>query len=99
MTTTGAPFHRIRSRSMPPPPSFDPATLGDNMLLTPKELAGWLRLSRSTLEDWRLHHPDRGPPWVLVAGKPRYRLGDIRRWLLADAPTNDRHSAGVAIEA
>lgn len=76
-------LRRIRNRSVPLPPPFDPGTLPDNALLTAKELAGWLRLSVSTLETWRLRCPDRGPPWVLVAGLPRYRMGDVRRWLLA----------------
>ena len=75
-----------RNRSVPPPPPFDPTTLADNALLTAKELAGWLRLSVSTLESWRLRHPDRGPPWILVAGQPRYRMGDVRKWLLVDRP-------------
>ena len=83
-------LRRIRTRSTPPPPLFDPDTLSDSMLLTPKELAGWLRLSLSTLECWRRQHPDRGPPWILVATKPRYRLGDVRRWLHANAQTDSR---------
>jgi hypothetical protein len=73
---------RVRNRSVPPPPPFDPSTLPDNALLTAKELAGWLRLSLATLEDWRLRHPHRGPPTVSVAGLPRYRIADVRNWLL-----------------
>ena len=75
-----------RNRSVPPPPAFDPTTLADNALLTAKELAGWLRLSVSTLESWRLRHPDRGPPWILVAGQVRYCMRDVRQWLFADRP-------------
>jgi hypothetical protein len=76
----------VRNRSVPLPPPFDPTTLPDNALLTAKELAGWLRLSLSTLESWRLRHPDRGPPWILVAGQVRYCMRDVRQWLLADRP-------------
>jgi hypothetical protein len=75
---------------MPPPPDFDPTALADDCLLAPKELAGWLRLSLSTLEDWRYKHPERGPPWVQVAGMPRYRIGDVREWLLSDPPLKTR---------
>jgi hypothetical protein len=82
-----------RNRSVPPPPPFDPTTLPDNALLTAKELAGWLRLSVSTLESWRLRHRERGPPWVLVAGQPRYRMGDVRQWLLAARPPTGGSSA------
>jgi len=78
-----------RNRSVPLPPLFDPTTLPDNALLTAKELAGWLRLSLSTFESWRLRHPDRGPPWILVAGQPRYRMGDVRKWLLSDRPSGE----------
>jgi len=79
---------RVRNRSVPPPPPFDPSTLPDNALLTAKELAGWLRLSLATLEDWRLRHPDRGPPTVSVARLPRYRIADVRKWLLGDRPAS-----------
>jgi hypothetical protein len=68
-----------RNRSVPLPPPFDPTTLPDNAVITTRELAGWLRFSLSTLETWRLkrpdRRPDRGPPWILVAGQPRYRMG------------------------
>ena len=97
--TKDAEARRVRNRSVPPPPTFDPATLADNSLLTSRELAGWLRLSLSTLEDWRCQHPDRGPLWVQVAGKPRYRLSDVRRWLLADALTDNRRSDRANIKA
>lgn len=82
-----------RNRSVPLPPPFDPTTLPDNALLTAKELAGWLRLSLSTLESWRLRHPERGPPWILVAGQVRYCLRDVRQWLLTDRPAAGGSSA------
>jgi hypothetical protein len=84
---------RVRDRSVPAPPSFDPSSLPDDFLLTAKELAGWLRLSLSTLEDWRCKHPNRGPRWVQVAGMPRYRLGDVRAWLMADRPNSSRQAS------
>jgi hypothetical protein len=94
---TGSARRRFRDRSVPPPPAFDPATLPDNAVLTAKELAGWLRFSVCTLEDWRLHHRQRGPDWVIVAGKPRYRMGEIRAWLLSDRPA--RTGSSVSKEA
>jgi hypothetical protein len=72
-------------RSVPLPPTFDPASLPDDAFLTATELGGWLRLSWSTLQSWRVHHPDRGPKWTPVASVPRYRLGDVRQWLAACA--------------
>jgi hypothetical protein len=86
-------LRRVRNRSVPLPPPFDPTTLPDNALLTAKELAGWLRLSLSTLESWRLRHPERGPPWILVAGQVRYCLRDVRQWLLTDRPAAGGSSA------
>jgi hypothetical protein len=85
-------LRRVRNRSVPPPPPFDPAALPDNAVITTRELAGWLRFSLSTLETWRLKRPDRGPPWILVAGQPRYRMGDVRKWLLTDPPPAGRRS-------
>jgi hypothetical protein len=94
LSTNGS---RIRNRSVPPPPNFDPTGLPDDFLLTPKELAGWLRLSVSTLEDWRCKHPHRGPTWVLVAGLPRYRIGDVRKWLFSDTPFKNTRQASEPI--
>src|SRR5262245_89289 len=88
------PPTRVRNRSVPPPPRFDITALPEDAILTSRELAGWLRLSQSTLEDWRIRHPDRGPPWVVVAGRPRYRIGDVRRWLLTDR-TAKRSPSGM----
>ena len=95
MSKTASPTRqcRVRNRSVPPPPPFDPSALPDNALLTAKELAGWLRLSLSTFEDWRLRHPDRGPSIVSVAAMPRYRMSDVRKWLLSDRATVGGHSA------
>ena len=89
---TGAPC-RTRNRSVPPPPPFDPTSLSDNALITPKEFCGWVRVAISTASDWRSQHPDRGPAWVLVAGMPRYRIGDVRQWLLVDRPRENSQSA------
>ncbi|MCG2644290.1 MULTISPECIES: helix-turn-helix transcriptional regulator [Bradyrhizobium] len=90
MSKENVKLTRARDRSVPPPPEFDPSRLPDDCLLTTKELAGWLRLSLSTLEDWRLRHPERGPASVQVAGMPRYRVGDVRAWLVADQVNTSR---------
>lgn len=82
MSKSSAPKRpQAANRSVPPPLTFDPAALPDDAFLTALELGGWLRLSWSTLQGWRLHHPDRGPRCVSVAGMPRYRMGDVRSWL------------------
>lgn len=48
-------------------------------LITSKEVAALLRVSESTLCRWR----DRGdgPPWLDLAGVPRYSVDDVKMWL------------------
>ena len=89
---TGAPC-RTRNRSVPPPPPFDPTSLPDNALMTPKEFCGWVRIAISTASDWRSQHPDRGPAWVLVAGMPRYRVGDVRQLAACRSAQRKQQSA------
>jgi predicted site-specific integrase-resolvase len=50
-------------------------------LLTSRDVSALLRVSVSTLCRWR----DRGdgPPWLNLAGVPRYRLDDVSAWLQA----------------
>lgn len=49
-------------------------------LLTTEEVAAWLRVSPSTLCRWRQSGSGRHVLW-LARGVPRYRDGDVRRWL------------------
>lgn len=49
------------------------------MLLSEEELAARLQKSRYTLQRWRRQGV--GPPWLRVGKSPRYRWGDVRRWL------------------
>jgi hypothetical protein len=58
--------------------------LNDGSYLTAKEFCGWMRIALSTAADWRSQHKERGPPYELVAGMVRYRVGNIRRWLSSD---------------
>jgi len=87
---------KVRDRSVPLPPPFNPAGLSDDHLLTSKELAGWLRLALVTLECWRRDKPPRGPTSIVVAGRPRYRVGDVRRWLTANATRAGRQPTGAS---
>lgn len=48
-------------------------------LLTSKEVARLLNVSEPTLSRWR-RTPD-GPPWVNLAGVPRYRPQDLETWI------------------
>ena len=48
-------------------------------LLTTREAAGYLRLSQSTLNHWRLE--GRGPGFTRFGRQVRYRRADIDRWL------------------
>jgi hypothetical protein len=85
-----------RNRSVPPPPRFGLAELTDDHLLTSRELAGWLRIAMSTLEDWRYQHVDRGPKWLMVAGMVRYRVGDVRKWRDEAVTGGDGRSTDVS---
>jgi predicted DNA-binding transcriptional regulator AlpA len=51
----------------------------ENELLTENELSAELKVSRRTLQRWRLE--GRGPRWIRVGKAPRYRWADVQRWL------------------
>jgi excisionase family DNA binding protein len=57
--------------------SFDGA--GIPHLLTVQELAGLLRCSVSSLNKWRL--TGRGPPFVRVGSRVRYRTSDLHTYI------------------
>ena len=55
-------------------------TADDNELLTPYEVAAWLRISYPTLNRWR--YRGYGPKWIEFAPKKMlYRAGSVRAWL------------------
>ena len=47
-------------------------------LLTSKEVSALLHVSQSTLCRGRENHD--GPPWIDLAGLPRYRALDLAAW-------------------
>ena len=51
------------------------------VLLTPKETAGLLKLSTSWLAKQRLKGG--GPPYLKLDGAVRYRLADLQLWMKA----------------
>lgn len=53
--------------------------LSSHLLLTTAELAGYLRVPRSTLYGWRYRGV--GPPAIRVGRHLRYRTCDVERWL------------------
>lgn len=53
-------------RGTPPPATFSLAALPDDALLTEEEVAAVLRVSKSTLADWR-RNPSR-LEWVILPG-------------------------------
>jgi excisionase family DNA binding protein len=57
--------------------SFDGAGIGH--LLTVEEVAGLLRCSVSSLNKWRL--TGRGPPFVRVGSRVRYRPSDLNTYI------------------
>ncbi|HEY8589543.1 MAG TPA: helix-turn-helix domain-containing protein [Naasia sp.] len=56
-----------------------PAQDDDDLLLTPLEVAQWLRVSKQTLMRWRVSGA--GPAWLSLGGIPRYRRGDVDAYL------------------
>lgn len=54
-------------------------TLSNNALLFDYEAAEILRLSKSTLNTWRVI--GKGPSYLKVGGRVRYKAGDLREWL------------------
>jgi hypothetical protein len=56
--------------------------LPEHGLVDQKTLAAYLDRPERTLEDWRLR--GRGPAYVRVGQKVRYRVRDVERWLDAN---------------
>jgi len=55
----------------------------DDPLMTPDELAAYLRVKTATLRDWRYHRT--GPPYTHVGRHVRYRWSDVDEWLRENA--------------
>ena len=55
----------------------------DDDLLTPAELREWLKVSESTMNQWRWLN--RGPRWIKVGRHVRYPRAAVREWLDAGA--------------
>lgn len=79
-----SPGHRQRAyeaRRMGrrPPRVPSPTAVPDVPLLTADEVAGWLRLPKATLENWRWKGI--GPKYLRVGRYVRYRRTDVEQWL------------------
>ncbi len=59
------------------------ATLDDNRLLSPRELAAYLGLPVATLYQYR--YRGEGPPGYKIGGHGRYRWSDVQAWLAEQA--------------
>ncbi|QXP94372.1 helix-turn-helix transcriptional regulator [Methylococcus capsulatus] len=57
----------------------DIGSLPDDSLLLDHEAASIIRLSKSTLNSWRV--AGKGPAYLKVGGRVRYRAGDLKAWL------------------
>ncbi len=76
--------------------------MSDDVLLTTEEAATFLRMSASTLSKLRCSFHGSGPTYIqnCVAGAQgpnstvRYRLGDLKAWIQANAVTSTFHAAG-----
>jgi predicted DNA-binding transcriptional regulator AlpA len=56
-------------------------------LLTPEEVADWIRRPITTLYNWRSRRV--GPPAIRVGGRLRYRRADLEAWLEANTSRGD----------
>jgi hypothetical protein len=54
------------------------AALGGDVLFSPKAVAARYGVSTQTLAGWRWEK--RGPRYVKMAGRVRYRLSDLQEW-------------------
>ncbi|WP_367025168.1 helix-turn-helix domain-containing protein [Methylococcus sp. ANG] len=66
----------------------DIGSLPNDALLLDHEAAAILRMSRSTLNSWRVAR--KGPPFMKIGGAVRYRAADLRDWIY------NQYNAGVA---
>jgi predicted DNA-binding transcriptional regulator AlpA len=55
----------------------------DSALLRERDAARFLSVATATLQDWR--HHGRGPRYLKLGKAVRYKLGDLREWLDAQA--------------
>lgn len=53
----------------------------DEIILRPSEVADWIGAPPLTLRWWR--REKKGPPHIIMEGKPRYRSGDVRKFIAA----------------
>lgn len=51
----------------------------ESELLTPKEVAGKLKVSIQCLNQWRSAR--KGPPFTKVVGKIRYKSDELQKWV------------------
>ena len=66
----------------------------ENQMLTPQEVSQLIKISVSTLENWRMQ--GRGPKFIKLGGGPRghvrYRQQDVEDWMFEDAKTPKEQS-------
>jgi hypothetical protein len=57
----------------------DLSKLPDGALLVSRQVAALAGYTEPALKKWR--REGRGPQFLLVEGRPRYRVADVRTWL------------------
>ena len=62
-----------------PPQEFTPTTFAPDQLITTEELAGWIRESVYTVQQWRVS--GKGPKFVRKPKHVAYRVRDVQDWL------------------
>lgn len=64
---------------------FNPCAMDQERLLTQDEVAEMLRVSPSTLINWRREGTLNGPPFVRVGRLIRYKVAEVQAWLNAQS--------------
>jgi excisionase family DNA binding protein len=66
-------------------PSLSQLDQNSRQLLTPDEVAQYLRIPKGTLANWR--YQSIGPPYVRLGRHVRYHLDALERWVAQQART------------
>ena len=76
MTTTTT---QATQPTNPTTPAADATAVSVDRLMTTRDVADFLQINPNTLEQWRVR--GRGPDFVRVGSRVRYRREDVEAWL------------------
>ena len=79
MTTTTTQATQATQPTNPTTPAADATAVSVDRLMTTRDVADFLQINPNTLEQWRVR--GRGPDFVRVGSRVRYRREDVEAWL------------------